>query len=90
MKIGSWVRPVRSISFELHGVAGRLHTVASGNDTFTYAYEADSFGLIDTVTGPVHVVDNPWEANRDLLDTRVSDNSLVSAFDCKRYPTHPP
>ena len=59
--------------------------MAAGADTFTHAYESDSYDLIDSITSPMHVSDNAWESNRDVLDSKsnrlLSDNSLISEVD---------
>lgn len=71
--------------------AGRLQHVdpaypLPGSPAFTYAYEDDSLGLLDTLTGPAHTVTNAWEATRDVLDTKTNADRAatpvtVSAFD---------
>ncbi|QQL43726.1 RHS repeat domain-containing protein [Sulfuriroseicoccus oceanibius] len=68
-----------------YDAAGRLGSVSSGGDTFTYAYLANS-NLLATVTGPVHTVTNTWENNRNVLDvksnaTNAVTPAVVSAYD---------
>jgi RHS repeat-associated protein len=58
-----------------YDASGRLGSVTSPAGTFTYAYTPNS-SLIASVTGPVHVVTNTWEPNRDVLD--VKDNRIPS------------
>lgn len=43
-------------------------TVTAGQDTFTYAYNSDAPGLIQTLTGGGITVTKAWEPNRDILD----------------------
>ncbi len=39
--------------------------------------------LLDTVTGPVHLVDNTWEPNRDVLDIKENRvaSTIISRYD---------
>ncbi len=71
-----------------HADSGRLDTVTgklNGSDnTFTYSYQANSYGLIASVTGPAHTVTNTWEGTRDILDkkeNKVTGGSNISTFD---------
>jgi len=50
--------------------AGRLFTVGDGTDTFTYGYGANSYGLMETVTSPVHTVTNNHETTRNVLSSK--------------------
>ena len=56
--------------------AGRLSSVTDGTDTFTYGYQANSYGLVGSVAGPVHAVANTWDTTRDALLSR--ENSVGS------------
>ena len=58
-----------------YDASGRMSTVTSPAGTFTYAYTPGS-SLVASVTGPVHIVTNTWEPNRDVLD--VKDNRIPS------------
>jgi RHS repeat-associated protein len=69
---------------------GRLLSVTgdfigtAGTYTYTYAYQTSSNSdLIDTVTGPVHTVDNQWESTRDALDWKENKvgSATVSKYD---------
>jgi RHS repeat-associated protein len=57
-----------------HADSGRLDTVTGNlngtNRVFTYGYQTNSYGLIASVTGPVHTVTNTWEGTRDVLDKK--------------------
>jgi RHS repeat-associated protein len=57
-----------------HADSGRLDTVTGKlngtNRAFTYAYQGNSYGLIASVTGPVHTVTNTWEGTRNVLDKK--------------------
>ena len=52
--------------------AGRLATVADANDTHTYAYLANSYGLLESVTSPAHKVTNTYELNRNVLTNKAN------------------
>jgi RHS repeat-associated protein len=54
-----------------HPLSGRPFTVANGTQSFTYGYQPSSH-LITTVTGPVHVATSNWEANRDVLASKIN------------------
>ena len=58
-----------SATYAFSATDGRLNSVSSPAGSFAYAYVPGS-DLIDTVTGPVHVVDNDYEAKRDVLLSR--------------------
>jgi RHS repeat-associated protein len=67
---------------------GRLLSITSDfvgtTGTYNYAYEPDSNSdLIDTVTGPVHTVDNQWETTRDALDWKENKvgTDTISKYD---------
>ena len=61
----------------------RLSTVADASDSFSYEYVPGS-NLVQTVTGPVHTVDNTWEPNRDVLGSKKNsvptENIVPSSF----------
>jgi RHS repeat-associated protein len=61
---------------------GRFGTVTSPAGAFTYAYEANSMGLLYTVTGPVHVVTNNWDPTRDVLTAKENEVGVnpISAY----------
>ena len=64
--------------------AGRLNTVTSGTDTFSYQYLPNAPQLLEKVTSPVGTATNIYEANRNILDAKLNkltDNSIVSSFD---------
>jgi len=61
-----------------YDTAGRLATVsapAGGSPAtagFTYDYLADTYGLVQSVTGPAHTVTNQWENNRNVLAVKTN------------------
>jgi RHS repeat-associated protein len=65
---------------------GRLLSVTGdyvgSTGTYTYAYQTNS-NLIDTVTGPVHTVDNSWFSDRDALDWKQNKvgTATISKYD---------
>lgn len=67
---------------------GRLLSVTGdfvgSTGTYTYGYvDYSTSNLIDTVTGPVHTVDNQWLGDRDALDWKqnIVDTDTVSKYD---------
>ena len=62
---------------------GRLATVSDLNDTFTYAYQANSVNLLASVTGPVVTTTRTWEGDRNVLDTKTNSVTagVVSSYD---------
>ena len=65
------------VDFTYRAADGRLSTVTDntatntgGAKTFTYAYKAASYHLLDTVTGPIHTVAHSYETNRDILTNK--------------------
>jgi len=65
--------------------AGRLEHVDPSHPlprspAFTHAYEPDSLGLLATVTGPVHTVDNTWKTDRDALDVKKNWDGTSTTF----------
>ena len=70
-----------------HASEGRLETVTANlngtNRAFSYGYKANSYGLLETVTGPAHTVTNTWDTTRDLLQTKENKvgGSNVSTYD---------
>ncbi len=71
-----------------YSASGRLNTATArlngADNVFTYGYTANSYGLIASVTGPVHTVTNTWEGDRDVLasksNAKVSDSSVISSI----------
>lgn len=65
---------------------GRVETVsgahAGSTRTFTYGFATNSMTLINTISGPAHLVENSWETSRDVLD--VKENS-VGGYDVSQY-----
>jgi len=79
--------PTSIVDFETsydYDLAGRLSQVeqtgATPTATFDYGFEPSSYGLIETVTGPHHLVTNVWETTRNVLDTK-SNTDLLSTPD---------
>jgi RHS repeat-associated protein len=71
-----WEQPTLDVTTHLPSVAA----------DFTYGYQANSYGLVKTVTGPAHTVTNTWEGTRNVLDTKRNDvtvgtPSVPSSFD---------
>lgn len=66
---------------------GRLTTVtgdfAGTSAAYNYAYKNASFGLVESVTGPAHIVTNAWEADRDVLDWKENKagTTVISKYD---------
>ena len=52
----------------------RLDTVTGSSQSHTYAYLANSYGLVSTVTSPAHTVTNTYEANRNILTKKENKN----------------
>ncbi|MEM1084135.1 MAG: RHS repeat-associated core domain-containing protein [Verrucomicrobiota bacterium] len=48
---------------------------------FTYGYVADSYGLIDSVTGPTNTaaVKNTWEGDRDVLLSKINHTGTLTS-----------
>ena len=70
-------------------VAGRLGTIVSGSDTWTYGYEPAAPGLPKTLTGPGSLsMTNTWEPNGDVLDIKENKfgATTVSKYDYTVYP----
>ncbi|TAG11715.1 MAG: hypothetical protein EAZ42_00090, partial [Verrucomicrobia bacterium] len=66
--------------YTYHPLDGRLQQVSNPQipgHQFNYTYEPNS-NLLDTITGPVHQVDNTWETNRDVLD--IKQNQVASTI----------
>jgi RHS repeat-associated protein len=80
LKNGATVDNAVTYNFD---TAGRLGNVTSPAGSFTYAYQSNSMDLINTVTGPAHIVANTWDSTRDVL-TRKENKvgaSIISAYD---------
>ena len=74
LKAGSTLENAVSYGYDS---AGRLRHVDSayplpGSPAFTYGYVSGSYGLIDTVSGPAHIVNNNWEGDRDVLLDKIN------------------
>jgi len=80
LKNGATVENAVTYNFD---TAGRLGNVASPAGSFTYAYQTNSMGLINTVTGPAHTVTNIWEPTRDVLTRKQNmvGAAIISAYD---------
>jgi RHS repeat-associated protein len=67
----------------VYDTAGRLASVTSPAGPFTYAYQANSMGLLSIVTGPAHTVTNTWENTRDVLARKQNavGAAVISAYD---------
>jgi RHS repeat-associated protein len=74
LKDGSTNENAVSYGFD---TTGRLRHVDSsyplpGSPAFSYDYVTNSRSLIDTVSGPAHIVKNNWEADRDVLVDKIN------------------
>ena len=63
--------------------AGRMNRVDPsypfpGSPAFTYTYEANSYSMIKTVTGPAHTVTNTWNQYRDILTSRQNKAGTIN------------
>ena len=64
--------------------AGRLSTVLSqAARSFTYGYLPNSYGMVETVTGPVHTVTDTYESSRNVLSLKENEvgSTLISSYD---------
>jgi len=57
--------------------AGRFGAATSPAGTFTYAYSANSMGLLHTVTSPAHTVTNTWDPTRDVLAEKENKVGII-------------
>ena len=76
--------PIASAVWGYEPVAGRLGTVASAGDTFTYGYVPNAPQLVASVAGPAGItVTNTYEPNRDVLDLKEHKfgTALISRYD---------
>jgi RHS repeat-associated protein len=71
-----------------YDITGRLGSATSPAGTFSYAYQANSMGLLHTVTGPAHTVTNTWDATRDVLTEKENKvgTTVVSAYEYSVNP----
>jgi len=89
LDLGTSLAPAADFSVDYdYDTSGRLEEITSAAGTFTYGYQANSYGLIHTITGqnganPVRTVTNTWEAHRDVLDMKENKvaAATVSSFD---------
>ena len=51
----------------------------------TYNYVANTYGLVDTVTGPAHTVTNDYEANRNVLTTKDNSENSVNSVQISNF-----
>ena len=51
--------------------------------SFTYGYLPNSYGMVETVTGPVHTVTNTYESSRNVLSLKENEvgSTLISSYD---------
>ena len=64
-----------SVQYDYSLSDGRISEISNPqiSNSFTYGYEPNSYGLIKTVTGPVHTVTNLYEGNRDVLTSKQNE-----------------
>ncbi len=72
-------------TYTYNPIDGRLQQVSNpqiSGHQFNYTYVPNS-NLLDTITGPVHLVDNTWEINRDVLDIKENRvaSTIISRYD---------
>ncbi|MCP4967926.1 MAG: RHS repeat protein, partial [bacterium] len=85
LKDGATVEHATTYTYDL---AGRLRSVSETHQSpaldFVYNYEPDSASLVESVVGPVHMVENTYEPHRNVLVTKensiTATNEVISNF----------
>ncbi len=82
LKDGTTVENAVSYGYD---TAGRLQSLDASyplptTPDFTYSYQANSYGLVSTVTSPVHTITNTWDNDRNVLLDKKND-SIASTTD---------
>jgi RHS repeat-associated protein len=72
LKNGSVIE--NSVTYNYHLTDGRVDSISGGGlhppSQFNYTYEPNSYGLIKTITSPIHTVTNNYEADRNVLQSK--------------------
>jgi RHS repeat-associated protein len=66
-----------SVAYDYRANDSRLNAVTGNSQTHTYGYEANTYGLIKTITSPAHTVTNTYEADRNVLTKKENKNGAT-------------